>query len=54
MKKISRGYGFVTEKTGKRIETVEQVKTGDTVNIRILDGQIKAKVSEVIKSGSSS
>ncbi len=47
LKKIGGGYGFITDKKEKRIETVHQVKKGDTIHLRIRDGRIDAVVSEI-------
>lgn len=46
--KISNGYGFVTDEEGKRLASVSQTAAGDTVTIRISDGKIRARVTEVL------
>ena len=47
--KLVRGFGYIT--TGDvPIVSVDDVKKGDPVNIRIHDGQIAATVDEIIKS----
>ncbi len=45
LKKIGGGYGFLTDKKNRRIESVEQVKKGDHIQMRIRDGRIDAVVS---------
>lgn len=47
LKRISNGYGFVTDKGGKRIESVETVSEGDLVTVQISDGRLTAQVTEV-------
>lgn len=44
LSKISKGFGFLTEANGKKIETVGQVETGDLIEVRVSDGKIKAEV----------
>lgn len=44
--KISNGYGFLEGSGGHRIESVSQVRPGDEVLIRVLDGTIRTEVSE--------
>ncbi len=46
--KISNGYGFVTDEEGKRLASVSQTAAGDTVTIRISDGKIRARITEVL------
>lgn len=46
LKKIGKGYGFLTDGQEKKIETVNQLKSGDVVHIRIRDGKITAGVQE--------
>lgn len=42
LEKLSQGYACVTDEKEKRIYSVEQVKPGDTVNIYVSDGCIRA------------
>jgi exodeoxyribonuclease VII large subunit len=44
LEKISRGYGFLTDDDGKRIEHISAVQPGDAVTIRISDGRMKTVV----------
>ena len=43
---ISRGYGFITDGGGKRLESVSQVKPGDRITVRVRDGRAVARVEE--------
>lgn len=40
--KISRGFGFVTDEAGARVESVKDVKPGERLAIRLSDGRIDA------------
>lgn len=46
LEQISRGYGFITDGKNKRLERISQIKPGDTIRIRIRDGQAEARVTE--------
>lgn len=43
LKTLTRGYS-ITQKQGKTIKSVKEVKTDDTLDIRFIDGEIKTKV----------
>ena len=43
LKTLTRGYS-ITQKQGKTIKSVTEVKTDDTLDIRFIDGEIKTKV----------
>ena len=47
LKKISGGYGFVTDADGKRVETVTGLQSGDTLTVRLPDGRVEAEIREV-------
>lgn len=42
--KISKGFGFITDETGVRVETVERIHRGDLLEIRLADGKVKSQV----------
>ena len=46
-KKLSTGFGYVTDKTGKRIDTIKQLNIGDSMVIRIKDGIIEGQVTSL-------
>lgn len=46
LEQISRGYGFITDDGGKRLESVSQVKPGDRITVRVRDGRAVARVEE--------
>lgn len=48
LKKIGGGYGFITDVKNRRIDSVEQVKAGDRIGLKLRDGSIEATVSHVI------
>lgn len=45
--KISKGFGFLTNEAGRRIESVHDVTTGEPVTVRVTDGTIRAVVTEI-------
>ena len=47
LEKISKGFGFLTNQNEHRIESVSDVKVGDPITIRVLDGRVKAVVTEI-------
>lgn len=44
---LERGYSIVTDRNGKTLKTIDQVKTGDNISIKLSDGRILADVQEV-------
>ena len=48
-KKISSGYAYLEGKDGKSIKTIEQVQVSDQITVHVIDGNIKAVVTEAIK-----
>ena len=49
LKKISGGFGFITDGDGKGLETVEQAEAGKRITVRVKDGRIGAVVDHVEK-----
>ena len=49
LKKISGGFGFITDRDGKRLETVEQAEAGKRITVRVKDGRIGAVVDHIEK-----
>lgn len=45
LEKISRGFGFLTDGDGRRIESAASVKAGDSITVRVSDGKIRAQVT---------
>jgi exodeoxyribonuclease VII large subunit len=48
LKTLSRGYSVVQSDKGEVINKKKSVKVGDSLNIRVLDGNINARVESVI------
>lgn len=44
LNKISRGFGFITDEGGRRVETVDHVREGDIMKIRLADGTVRSQV----------
>ena len=49
MKKLGNGYAYVEGPEGKALLHSDDVKTSDAIAVHLLDGTVKAVVSEVIK-----
>lgn len=47
LEKISKGYGFLTDAAGHRIEHAAEVAVADSITVRISDGKLTAKVTDV-------
>lgn len=43
--KISGGFGFVADGSGKRLESVHDVQAGEEITVRISDGKLTAQVT---------
>ncbi len=48
LSRLSKGFGFVTGEDGKRVESVQQTAGGQNLTIRLADGTLETKVTEVI------
>lgn len=46
LKKLSQGYSFVADESGRAVTSVEKIKPGDRLTIHVTDGEIMAKVQE--------
>lgn len=46
LRKLSQGYGFITDQDGNRLESVAQAPPGDVITVRVADGSLKARVTE--------
>lgn len=46
VKKLSQGYSYVSDNAGKAINDVNMVKQGDNITIHMLNGKVKAEVTE--------
>ena len=47
LKRIGGGYGFITDEKDRRLESIDQVKAGDGIKVRVRDGSVEAVVSNV-------
>lgn len=46
LKKLSQGYGYVTDQAGERLASVKQAPPGSEITVQVLDGRILALVTE--------
>lgn len=44
--KLSQGYSYVSDASGRTLSTIEQVELGDAVTIYIKDGQLDAQITK--------
>ena len=51
MSVISRGYSAIFDEDGTLIKSVDQVKLGDTLNFKTIDGSVSAEVKGKTKNG---
>ncbi len=49
LEKLSRGFGFVTDKGGARVESVDNLAEGETLDIRFRDGKVKTRILAVAR-----
>lgn len=47
LSKLNQGFSYVEDKNQKAVTSISQVKKGDTLNIQVTDGTIKALAAEV-------
>lgn len=43
--RLKSGFSYASDADGKNIRSVSKVKAGDSINIRVLDGEIHADVT---------
>lgn len=48
LEKLSSGYSYVSDETGKNIRSTTQVTIGQPLTIQVSDGNIKAKVEHIL------
>lgn len=48
LKRLQSGYGYVSDKDGAMIASVEQVQAGDPVHITLTDGKLITEVKEIM------
>ena len=48
LKKLSQGFSYVADETGKAVTDASNVKVGDPLTLHLLKGTLKANVTEVL------
>ena len=48
-KKISSGYAYIESRDGKSVKSIDQVQVSDEILVHVMDGKVKAVVTEAIK-----
>ncbi len=51
LEKLSSGYSYLEDESGRNIRSVEQVSVGSRIAVRLKDGRIKAQVTERYSDG---
>lgn len=51
LKVLTRGYALTQKQDGSVLRSVKQASTGDTIRVRLSDGELSATVSEVKENG---
>ncbi len=46
LKRLSGGFGYVTDAAGHAVDTVRQIEIGQTLDIRFADGRVRTQVTE--------
>ncbi len=46
-KKLAAGFGYVTDNSGKRVDSVNQLSVGDSITLRIKDGTIESQITNI-------
>lgn len=49
LKRLGNGYAFVTDMEGTAFQRVEQVRVGEEILVRVLDGEVLASVREIVR-----
>ena len=44
LEKLSRGFGFVTDEAGARVESVHGLEPGQQLDIRLMDGKVTTQI----------
>lgn len=47
LEKLSQGYSYVSDAEGRNVRDVHSLKKGDTVNIQMMNGKVRADVKEI-------
>ena len=47
VKKLNQGYAYIEKSDKTALKSVHSVKPGEEVTVHLLDGEVKAEVSEV-------
>lgn len=49
LNRISKGFAYVTDESGKSLNSIEQVKKGNAISMIIRDGRLDAEVTNIIR-----
>lgn len=44
--KLSQGYSYVSDASGRTLSSIEQAEIGDTVTVYVKDGRLKTQITD--------
>jgi exonuclease VII large subunit len=47
MQVLQRGYAIVSDKNGKILSSIDGVRVGDLVRVKLVDGVLESEVKEI-------
>lgn len=48
-KKLAAGFGYMTDASGKQIDTIKQLKLGDDITVRMKDGTFVSQITDILE-----
>ncbi|MBP3337818.1 MAG: exodeoxyribonuclease VII large subunit [Lachnospiraceae bacterium] len=49
LNKLSKGFGYISDETGKQVNSVENVKEGDRLQVYVSDGKMEVTVNNAVR-----
>lgn len=49
LKRLSEGYAFAADTSGKAVKSISDVETGDVIEVNVLDGYLRSRVEQKVK-----
>ncbi|MBQ7470224.1 MAG: exodeoxyribonuclease VII large subunit [Pseudobutyrivibrio sp.] len=47
-KKLAAGFGYVTDSSGGRVDSVKSLSVGDSITVRVKDGSIESQITDLL------
>lgn len=48
-KKLAAGFGYMTDASGKQVDTIKQLKLGDDITVRMKDGTFVSQITDILE-----